>query len=140
MLNLLRNASIPRRESGTKNSSPSTDALGKSDNLDALRSSCHRLHAGCASNALRRHSTGEQTTMTTIENHSSRNYLNPTLFFTGQERLDDVLILLPSYKQPHPYTRAFVDLLVELGASVSFSWGCSDPALHRCILAGRAWR
>lgn len=51
-----------------------------------------------------------------------------------------MLILLPSYKQPHPYTRAFVDLLVELGASISFSWGCSDPALHRCILAGRAWR
>lgn len=62
------------------------------------------------------------------------------MFFTGQERLDDVLILLPCYKQPHPYTRAFLDLLVELGASVSFSWGCSDPALHRCIIAGRAWR
>lgn len=59
---------------------------------------------------------------------------------SGQERLDDVLILLPSYKQPHPYTRAFIDLLVELGASISFSWGCSDPALHRCIIAGRAWR
>lgn len=51
-----------------------------------------------------------------------------------------MLILLPCYKQPHPYTRAFLDLLVELGASVSFSWGCSDPALHRCIIAGRAWR
>lgn len=78
--------------------------------------------------------------MTTIENHSCLNFLNPHEFFNGDEPLDDLLILLPCYKQPHPYTRAFVDLLIQCGADIQFSWGCSDPALHRCIVAGRAWR
>lgn len=36
-------------------------------------------------------------------------------------------------------TRACIDRLVSFGADVQHSWGCSDPALHRCIIAGKAW-
>lgn len=65
-------------------------------------------------------------------------FLNPA-DFKLYERLDNVMILLPSYKTPHPLTRRCVDSMIELGADVQASWGCSDPALHRCIMAGRAW-
>lgn len=65
-------------------------------------------------------------------------FVNPSVFDLP-ERLDDVMILLPSYKTPHPLTRGCLDELVRLGADVQHSWGCSDPALHRCLMAGRAW-
>jgi len=65
-------------------------------------------------------------------------FLDPKDFELHQ-RLDNVMILVPSYKQPHPLTRQCVDNLTSLGADVQASWGCSDPALHRCIMAGRAW-
>lgn len=66
-------------------------------------------------------------------------YLDPCAFFTGNERLDDIVLLVASYRTPHPLTRACINKLVSLGADVIDSWGCSDPALHRCIIAGRAW-
>lgn len=66
------------------------------------------------------------------------SFLNPKEFAL-RESLEDVMVLLPSYKQPHPMTRNVVDGLIKLGVDVQASWGCSDPALHRCLMAGRAW-
>lgn len=49
-----------------------------------------------------------------------------------------MLLLLPSYKAPHVLTQQFVDQLRGFGVQVVRSQGCSDPALHRCLIAGAA--
>jgi hypothetical protein len=65
------------------------------------------------------------------------SYLNPTKYYSNP-RLDDVLLLVPSYVQPAMRTQSCIELACAAGANVVSSFGCSDPALHRCLVAGRA--
>lgn len=53
-------------------------------------------------------------------------------------RLHDVLLLIPSYRGLHPSSLSFVQSCIALGADLAASWGCSDPAMHRCLVAGQA--
>jgi len=49
-----------------------------------------------------------------------------------------LLVLVPSYKQPDWRTQGLMMLLRSRGAEICSSMHCSDPALHRVIIAGRA--
>lgn len=64
-------------------------------------------------------------------------YLDPLKYWHNPQ-LDSVLILVPSYKGPHPITMQFLNDCVAAGADITPSWGCSDVAMHRCIVAGAA--
>lgn len=64
-------------------------------------------------------------------------YLDPRKYYSNQ-RLDDIMLLVPSYVQPDVRTHGCIDQLIRLGADITSSYGCSDPALHRCLVAGRA--
>lgn len=66
-------------------------------------------------------------------------YLDPKKFFP-KPRLDDVLVLMPSHSGPRFRTRAFLDALAEAGVTICISYGITDVALHRCLVAGRAVR
>ena len=65
-------------------------------------------------------------------------YLDPTHWFTYQPSLLDVLVLLPSYHGPHARTRALIEEMSACGATIVASYHCSDVALHRNLVAGRA--
>lgn len=65
------------------------------------------------------------------------SYLDPKRFFP-KPQLDGVLILLPSYIQPEPLTRTCLEQAMHCGAEICASYGCSDPALHRCLIAAKA--
>lgn len=65
-------------------------------------------------------------------------YLDPTHWFPTVPSLHDVLVLLPSYRGPHPRTRALLEDLSACGANIVASYHCSDVALHRNLVAGRA--
>jgi hypothetical protein len=65
-------------------------------------------------------------------------YLDPTHWFPTAPSLHDVLVLLPSYRGPHPRTRALLEDMSACGAQIVASYHCSDVALHRNLVAGRA--
>jgi hypothetical protein len=70
-------------------------------------------------------------------------YLDPTHWFPSDRfpikpKLHDVLVLLPSYRGPQPRTRALLENLSACGATIIPSYHCSDVALHRNLVAGRA--
>jgi hypothetical protein len=65
-------------------------------------------------------------------------YLDPTHWFPTKPELRDVLVLLPSYRGPQPRTRALLEELSACGATIIPSYHCSDVALHRNLVAGRA--
>lgn len=65
-------------------------------------------------------------------------YLVPRQFFPSP-RLDGVLLLVPSYIRPDLRTHMCIDQCIQCGAEIVASFGCSDIALHRCIVAGRAY-
>lgn len=65
-------------------------------------------------------------------------YLDPTHWFPNRPQLHNVLVLLPSYRGPHARTRALLEDLSACGATIVASYHCSDVALHRNLVAGRA--
>jgi hypothetical protein len=65
-------------------------------------------------------------------------YLDPMHWFPSNPELRDVLVLLPSYRGPHARTRALLEDLSACGAHIIPSYHCSDVALHRNLVAGRA--
>jgi hypothetical protein len=66
-------------------------------------------------------------------------YLDPRQYCNNVD-LSDVLILYPSYRGPDPRAAGCIQLLAELGATLCVSYGLSDIAMHRCIVAGRGYR
>lgn len=71
------------------------------------------------------------------------SYLDPTKYYNNavlrdEEALSNVLVLLPSYRGPALAARRCVDTLTACGSNVIASYMCSDPALHRCLVASRA--
>lgn len=65
-------------------------------------------------------------------------YLNPTHWFPSDPELRDVLVLLPSYHGPHARTRDLLERVSARRATIVASYHCSDVALHRNLVAGRA--
>jgi hypothetical protein len=73
----------------------------------------------------------------------NRTYLNPKNYYDNRrleeaKALSSLLVLMPSYRGQEALTRNCLDSLVRCGAEVIASYECSDPALHRCIVAERA--
>ena len=71
------------------------------------------------------------------------SYLNSQKYFDSNAlekcgALFDVLVLVPSYQGPKPLSRFCLDRLARCGAEIIACYECSDPALHRCIVAERA--
>jgi len=65
-------------------------------------------------------------------------YLDPLHWFPSKPELHDLLVLLPSYRGPTPRTRQLLEELSACGAHILPSYHCSDVALHRNLVAGRA--
>lgn len=68
---------------------------------------------------------------------SKTPYLNPLDHFPSP-KLERILALVPSYREPALQTSRMLKDLMGSGVDILASSGCSDPALHRCLIAGRA--
>lgn len=71
------------------------------------------------------------------------SFLQPTKLYDNnqlreEQALSDVCVLMPSYKGPNQNSRYCVDTLADCGATIVASYGVSDVALHRCIVAAKA--
>jgi hypothetical protein len=71
------------------------------------------------------------------------SYLEPTKLYDNNQlreaqALSDVCVLMPSYKGPNQNSRYCIDTLANCGATIVASYGVSDVALHRCIVAAKA--
>lgn len=70
------------------------------------------------------------------------SFLQPTKLYDNNQlredqALSDVCVLMPSYKGPNQNSRYCVDTLADCGATIVASYGVSDVALHRCIVAAK---
>lgn len=70
-------------------------------------------------------------------------FLQPTKLYDNnlledRQALSDVCVLMPSYKGPNQNSRYCLDTLADCGATIVASYGVSDVAMHRCIVAAKA--
>jgi hypothetical protein len=63
--------------------------------------------------------------------------MEPSLYWPRPD-LSDVAVLIPSYGGPSPRAAAAIQMLCDAGAYPVTSFGVSDVALHRCLVAARA--